>query len=132
MGLELKITFQLSLSCFTNRDYSSNKPGFMDEQLMSEVSPSLPTSRRFIALLIDEMKVKEGLIYNKYSGEIIGFTNLSDINDELLQIEQGGEQPAVAKHVLILMVRGIMFKLEFPLAHFGTSDAAGDILICFP
>lgn len=26
------------------------------------------------------------------------------------------------------MVRGIMFKLEFPLAHFGTRDAAGDIL----
>lgn len=44
-------------------NYFFNKPGFMDEvdeQLMSEVSPSLPTSRQFIALLIDEMKVKEG------------------------------------------------------------------------
>lgn len=49
----------------TLRDYSNYFSGFMDEvgkQLMSEVSPSLPTSRRFIALLIDEMKVKEGLI----------------------------------------------------------------------
>lgn len=39
-----------------------------------------------------------------------------------------GEEPSVAKHVLVLMVRGIMFKLEFPLAHFGTEDASGDIL----
>ena len=39
----------------------TNKPGFMDEvdeQLMSEISPNLPASRRFIALLMDEMKVK--------------------------------------------------------------------------
>ena len=125
----VKLPSERTLRDYTN--YFTNKPGFMDEvdeQLMSEISPNLPASRRFIALLMDEMKVKEGLVYNKYSGEIIGFTNLGDINDQLLQIEQGGEQPTVAKHVLVLMVRGIMFKLEFPLAHFGTRDAAGDIL----
>ena len=125
----VKLPSERTLRDYTN--YFTNKPGFMDEvdeQLMSEISPNLPASRRFIALLMDEMKVKEGLVYNKYSGDIIGFTNLGDINDQLLQIEQGGEQPTVAKHVLVLMVRGIMFKLEFPLAHFGTRDAAGDIL----
>ena len=125
----IKLPSERTLRDYTN--YFANKPGFMDEvdeQLMNEISPNLPTSRRFVALLLDEMKVKEGLVYNKYSGEIIGFTNLGDINDELMQIEQGGRQLAVAKHVLILMVRGIMFKLEFPLAHFGTRDAAGDIL----
>lgn len=30
----------------------------------------LPESRKYVALLIDEMKVKEGLVFNKYSGEI--------------------------------------------------------------
>jgi hypothetical protein len=68
----------------TLRDYSNyfkNKPGFMDEideQPMKEVSPILPTSRRYVALLIDEMK--EGLVFNKHSGEIIGFTSLGEMS----------------------------------------------------
>ena len=76
---------------------------------------SLPGTRKFVALLIDEMKVKEGLVYNKHTGEIVGFTSLGDINDNLLQLEQEGEQAQVAKQLLTLMVRGIMFKLNFPL-----------------
>ena len=59
------------------------------------------------------MKVKEGLVFSKHSGEIIGSTNLGNINDELLRLETG-EQPAVAKQILVLMVRGLLFKLEFP------------------
>ena len=96
----------------TLRDYTNyfrNKPGFMDEvddQLMNEISPSLPESRRTVALLINEMKIKEGLVYNKHSGEIIGFTNLGDVNDELLRIENDSGQLPIAKNVLFLMGRG--------------------------
>ena len=72
----------------TLRDYTSyfsNQPGFMNEidnQLFAEVSPSLPSSRRYISIIIDEMKIKEGLVFNKHSGKIIGFTSLGDINDD--------------------------------------------------
>ena len=117
----------------TLRDYTSyfsNQPGFMNEidnQLFAEVSPSLPSSRRYISIIIDEMKIKEGLVFNKHSGKIIGFTSLGDINDELSRI-QNDDQPQVAKHVLVLMVRGILFKLNFPYAHFGTRGATSDIL----
>ena len=31
-------------------------------------------------------------------------------------------------YVLVLMVHGILFKMNFPYAHFGTQDATGDIL----
>ena len=61
-------------------------------------------------------------MFNKHSGKIIGFTSLGDINDELSRI-QNDDQPQVAKHVLVLMVRGILFKLNFPSAHFGTRDS---------
>ena len=57
------------------------------------------------------MHVKEGLVYNKHSGEIVGSTNLGDINDDLLRLEQEGEHPKIAKQVLAVIVRGIMFKL---------------------
>ena len=86
------------------------------QQLVSLVNQlSLTKSRLFVALLIDEMKIKEGLVYNKHSGAVIGFTCLDDINDQLLKLEQENELPAIAKQVLVLMVRGIFFKLEFPI-----------------
>ena len=74
------------------------------------------------------MKIKEGLIYNKISGEIVGFTNIGDINQELLRLEQESDHPTVAKQILVLMVRGLLFKLEFPYAHFGTRNLSGDLI----
>ena len=74
----------------TLRDYTNsfkNKPGFQDEvdqQLLDEIPKGLSESRRYVAVLDDEMKVNEGLIFSKHSGEIIGFINLGNINDELL------------------------------------------------
>ena len=38
------------------------------------------------------------------------------------------DHPPLAKHLLVLMVRGIFFKLDFPYAHFGTETATADIL----
>jgi len=76
--------------------------------------------KRYVSLIIDEMKIKEGLVYNKHSGKVIGFTDLGDINNELIQLEKGtdSEHPLIATHVLVLMIHGIFFKLEFPYAHF--------------
>ena len=37
------------------------------------------------------------------------------------------EQPTMAKHLLVLMVCGVMFKLKFPYAHW---DVTGNILHC--
>ena len=78
------------------------------------------------------MKIKKNLVCDKYTGEIVGFTSLGSINDELLQLEREcqGEKdtPQLANHALALMVRGIFFKMDFPYAHFGTTDLTADIL----
>ena len=71
------------------------------------------------------MKIKEGLVFNKYSGKIIGFTQLGTINDDLLRLEQE-EHPPFAKYVLAIMVRGTL--LEFPYAHFGTRGITADLM----
>ncbi len=69
----------------TLRDYS-------DKQLLDEVNAkSLPPSRKFVGLILDEMKLKEGIVYNKTSGSVIGFTSIGDINDDLLKLEREGE-----------------------------------------
>ncbi len=44
-------------------------------------------SQRKIALLMDEMKVKSGLVFNKSSGKLVGFVDLTSINKELKSLE---------------------------------------------
>ncbi len=57
---------------------------------------SIPESRMFVSVILDEMKINEGLVYNKHSGEIVGFTSLGDINDDLLRLD---DEPQVAKQL---------------------------------
>ena len=90
----------------------------------------LPENKRHVSLILDEMKIRENLVYNKFDGEIVGFTSLGDVNDELLKLERdcqdGVGMPEVAKHALVVMIRGIFFKLDFPLAHFATTDLTAE------
>ena len=63
------IALPSTLRDYTN--YFSSKPGFQVEvlqQLLKEVeSLSLPDSRKYVGIIIDEMKIKEGIVYNKYT-----------------------------------------------------------------
>ena len=83
---------------------------------------------RYIGILVDKMKIKEGLIFNKHSGELVGFENLGDLNNELAKLEEEGAAPTIAKQVLVLMVQGLMFALKFLYAHFSTCGCTADQL----
>ena len=89
----------------------------------------LPECRRYLTLPFDEMNVNEDIVYDKASGDIIGFCNLESLNDELLQAERDTDaHPPIAKHILAVMIHGLLFKLEFPLAHFSTKIITADLL----
>ena len=47
----------------------------------------LSPSQRKIGLLMDEMKIKSGLVFNKSSGRLVGFIELPEVNEELKQLE---------------------------------------------
>lgn len=123
----------------TLRDYSNyfkSDSGFypdLNKHLKQEAAiESLPESKRYVVLLMDEMKVKEDLIYDKYSGHLIGFVSLGEVNDLLLNMGQkctdNSQHPPVSKHIFVLMVRGLFFKFEFPYAHFGARDLSADMI----
>jgi len=38
-------------------------------------------------LLLNEMYIREDLVYNKHTGQLIGFVNLGDINNHLLEFK---------------------------------------------
>lgn len=83
----------------TLRDYThyfKSQPGFqpgLNQQLQKEAAiESFQESRRYVAILIDEMKIKQDLVYDKHTGQIIGFTSLGNINDMLSEMEQSCEK----------------------------------------
>ena len=39
-------------------------------------------------MVFDEMKIKEGLVYNKNEGRIVGFVDLGAVNNTLALFEQ--------------------------------------------
>ena len=47
-----------------------------------------PEKDKIVILLIDEMDVREGIVYEKLTGRMIGFSNLGDVNNHLLQFEK--------------------------------------------
>ena len=113
----------------TLRDYTNyihEKPGSFQPdifKMLQNEAKSIPESRRYVMLLLDEMKIKEDIVYKKHTGDMVGFVNLGDINDTILDLQRemnGESHPPISTHMLAIMVRGVFFKLEFPIAHFGT------------
>lgn len=52
-------------------------------------------------------------------GEMIGFTDLGGVNEEIYSLQPDHKpEDTVATHILSFMVRGIFRKVNFPLAHY--------------
>ena len=132
--------------------YTKASIGFscsVDKQLMDSAKISeCPESERYVTIIMDEMKIRENLVYNKHTGkqalhvykmhksllqklgEIIGYINFGDINNHLLELEQSmtkedDREKPLAKSMLVLMVSGLFSKLQFAYAQFSCSNLSG-------
>ncbi len=85
----------LALPCNnTLRDYTHyvrvivGFSGDVDCQLACAVKlESCHDFQKCVLILIDEMHVKQDLVYDKYTGALTGFANLGDINTRMLTFE---------------------------------------------
>ena len=124
----------------TLRDYTHYIPakvGFsaeVDQQLIDTIDFT-KEANRYVALLLDEVHIKEDLVYDKHSGSLIGFANMGDINNHLMNFERSltdepdETMPSIASTVLVIMVRGLLSKLNFPYAQFACTNLSGDLLV---
>ena len=111
------------------RDYThfvSAATGFSEEvDKMLAIAADVdkcPERENYTAILLDEMYIKEDLVYNKHTNALVGFTNLGEINHHLLTFERslqedasgGGSDKLLARTMTVMMVRGLFPKLEFP------------------
>lgn len=108
--------------------------GEVDQQLaLAARVESCQDFQKCIAILIDEMYVKEDLVYNKHTDARTGFANLGDINAHLLAFEHSLSQkiptnPPLATTMMTYMVQDLFTQLGFPYAHFPCSKVTGSLL----
>ena len=93
---------------------------------------TLQDHQRNITLSFDDKKISEGLVYSHSTGQILGFTSLGDMNGELERYTRSCQDkkasPAIASHVLTLMVRGICASYHAAIAFFSTLGVTSDQL----
>ena len=101
------------------RHFASSTPGFsrdVDLQLLDVVKVQEPADlANYVSVIIDEMYIKEDLVFDKHTGSLTGFTDLGDVCNLLAEYEQqqsGGGSTTfhhpVAKCMVVFMVRGLI------------------------
>ena len=107
----------------TLRDYRNHirpQRGFQEgiiEELKS-ITNSYFDVQGYVVLLFDEMKVLSNLVFDKVTGELIGFVDLGDPDVNFAVLEKADE---IATHALVFLIRGVCTQLKFSLAYFATS-----------
>ena len=48
----------------------------------------VPCGQRHTALLMDEMKIKKGLVFNKHTGTLVGFVDLGSVNQDIDKVKR--------------------------------------------
>ena len=61
-------------------------------------------------LLFDEMKMRSNLVFDKNTGQLIGFT---DFGDSTINYTTFEKQDELASHVLAFFIRGLTTNLKF-------------------
>ena len=103
----------------TLRDYRNHikpSPGFIPEiiDLLKSIVKDYTGTAKYIVLVFDEMKMKGRLVFDRYTGKLIGFTSLGDPELDFATFEE----LQLATHVLAFMIRGVQTTLKFTLAYF--------------
>ena len=90
-------------------------------------------SKVYFALSMDEMKIRSGLFFRKHTGELLGFANLGEANENLQNLVEtlNGQNAVtkVAEEVLVFMIRHISKPSScYPVAMYPSVSLSGEKL----
>ena len=121
----------------TLRDYThwlSIKDGPQSEALqhVQECMNLTSDSEDYFALSMDEMKIRSGLFFRKHTGELVGFANLGEANENLellIETHDSTTSKRLAEEVLVFMLRHISKpSMSFPVAMYPSASVSGEKL----
>ena len=64
---------------------------------------------------MDEIEIQEDLVWDKHTGDLIGYVNLGDSQLNFATLKKSDD---IASHVLVFLLRSIVNPLKFTLANF--------------
>ena len=64
---------------------------------------------RYVCILLDEMKIQEDLVWDKHTGELIGFV---DLGDTTINYATSSNVQELATHVLVYLIKSIVNPLS--------------------
>ena len=77
----------------------------VDKQLKQAANiGKCPKWHLLIILLLDEVYIKENLVYNKHSGKLIGYVDLGNVNNHLLAFERKVRLISVKNYTAVCML----------------------------
>lgn len=105
------------------RNFNAPKSGWHSSTLQAMKNRfdkmKAPKHAKLGGLFFDEVKIKEGLVFDSSTWELVGFTDIKDDN-----FESGTSvKSEIATHVLQFFFRSTFFKFDFPCAYFLTKGA---------
>ena len=86
---------------------------------------------KYGVILIDEMYVKQGVVFDKSTGAMIGFTDLGEVSNQLSEFERSlnNDNPRLhrplAKSMLVFMFRGLFTNIALAFAQFPVTSVKG-------
>ena len=88
-----------------------------------------------VSVIYDEMKIKSDLVFRQGTGQLVGFTEMGDINEEFRAFERRVEESSdsvaprdFATYVIVFMVRGIVSSFVYPFGYFASLGFTADQL----
>lgn len=104
------------------------------EELKKRLEDEVESDNHHCAILMDEMKIKSGLVFNKHSGRLTGFVDLGDVNRDMEQLlgTDDKQPPQLADQVLIFMAQAVFRpSLTMPNAHYFSCNLRGKYSCCY-
>ena len=120
----------------TLRDYKHleiTKIGFSNEadRQLLDILQQKDHLAKYGVVLFDEMYVKQGLVFEKSTGALFGFTDLGDFNNQLDEFEASLKhntsmlQRPIAKAMIVFMFKGLFTNIALPYAQFAATSLTG-------
>ena len=106
--LALSTNFPREYTCSLTNYRNAIRPqrGFNDKVIeeLKSLTNSYFDVQRYVVLLFYKMKVQSNLVLDKGTGELIGFTDLGDLDLNFAVLDKTDE---IATHALAFIVRGV-------------------------
>ena len=103
------------------KNYFPPKAGINNENVnaLRKKAASFTGNQRYVVLVMDEMKIQSDLVFDKNSGDLVGFMDLGDPMTNFACLD---EKDTIATHALAFLVRGLCTDVKHIIAYFFTGN----------